>query len=138
MGVHSVLSLPLLLPDRVVGAMNVYAHAKDAFGPEAVRIGELFARPAAVAVHNAQILAQSQRLAAQLTDALTNRAGIDQALGVIMSRTGATPEEAFDRLRRMSQSQHVKVAEVARVLMDEAVRRARARKPGPEPEASAS
>ena len=138
MGVHSVLSLPLLLPNRVVGAMNVYAHAKDAFGPEAVRIGELFARPAAVSVHNAQILAQSQRLAAQLTDALTNRAGIDQALGVIMSRTGATPEEAFDRLRRMSQSQHVKVAEVARMLMDEAVRRARARKPGPEPEASAS
>ena len=66
MGVHSVLSLPLLLPDRVVGAMNVYAHTKDAFGPEAVRIGELFARPAAVSVHNAQILAQSQRLAAQL------------------------------------------------------------------------
>jgi hypothetical protein len=138
MGVHSVLSLPMLLPDRVVGAMNVYAHAKDAFGPEAVRIGELFARPAAVSVHNAQILAHSQRLAAQLADALTNRAGIDQALGVIMSRTGASPEEAFDRLRRMSQSQHVKVAEVARVLLDEAVRRARARKPGSEPDASAS
>ena len=38
----------------------------------------------------------------------------------------------------MSQSQHVKVAEVSRVLMDEAVRRARARKPAPEPDASAS
>ena len=91
MGVHSVLSLPLLLPDRVVGALNVYAHAKDAFGPEAVRIGELFARPAAVSVHNAQILAQSQRLAEQLGAALINRAVIDQALGVIMSRTGRDP-----------------------------------------------
>ena len=115
------------------GSDELYAHAKDAFGPEAVRIGELFARPAAVSVHNAQILAQSQRSAAQLTDALTNRAGIDQALGVIMSRTGATPEEAFDRLRRMSQSQHVKVAEVARMLLDEAVRRARRGSPGPGP-----
>jgi GAF domain-containing protein len=128
MGVHSVLSLPLLLPDRVVGALNVYAHAKDAFGSEAVRIGELFARPAAVSVHNAQILAQSQRLAEQLGAALVNRAVIDQALGVIMSRTGATSEQAFDRLRAMSQSQHLKVAEVSRALMDEAVRRARARK----------
>ena len=69
---------------------------------------------------------------------MTNRAVIDQALGVIMSRTGANPEEAFDRLRTMSQSQHVKVAEVSRVLVDEAVRRARARKPAPEPDASAS
>ena len=37
-----------------------------------------------------------------------------------MSRTGAAPEEAFGRLRAMSQSRHVKVAEVARVLLDEA------------------
>jgi GAF domain-containing protein len=134
MGVHSVLSLPLLLPDRVVGALNVYAHAKHAFGPDAVQIGQLYARPAAVSVHNAQILAQSQRLAAQLGEALTSRAVIDQALGVLMSRTGASPAEAFERLRAMSQSQHVKVAEVARVLVDEAVRRARARQAGAAPD----
>lgn len=139
MGVHSVLSLPLLLPrpgadDRVIGAMNVYAHAKNAFGPDAVRIGELFARPAAVSVHNAQVLAQSQRLAVQLAEALNSRAVIDQALGVLMSRSGATPQEAFDRLRTMSQTQHVKVAEVARVLVDEAVRRARSRPPAHEQE----
>ena len=42
-----MLSLPLLLPDRVVGAMNVYAHVENAFGPDAIRIGERFARPAA-------------------------------------------------------------------------------------------
>jgi GAF domain-containing protein len=127
MGVHSVLSLPLLLPDRVVGAINVYAHAKNAFDPAAVRIGELFARPAAVAVHNAQVLAESQQLAAQLAEALTSRAVIDQALGVLMSRSGASAEEAFGRLRSMSQAQHVKVGDVARVLVDEAVRRARGR-----------
>jgi transcriptional regulator with GAF, ATPase, and Fis domain len=137
MGVHSVLSLPLLLPDRVVGAMNVYAHAKDAFDPAAVRVGELFARPAAVAVHNAQVLAQSQRLAAQLGEALTSRAVIDQALGVLMSRTGASPDEAFGRLRSMSQAQHVKVADVARVLLDEAVRRARSRQVAAAPDADA-
>jgi GAF domain-containing protein len=137
MGVHSVLSLPMLLPDRVVGALNVYAHAKDAFGPDAVRIGELFARPAAVSVHNAQVLAQSQRLAAQLGEALTSRAVIDQALGVLRSRTGASAEEAFDRLRAMSQSQHVEVVEVSRVLVEEAVRRARARQSGGGPDSTA-
>jgi GAF domain-containing protein len=137
MGVHSVLSLPLLLPDRVVGAMNVYAHAKNAFDPAAVRTGELFARPAAVAAHNAQVLAQSQRLAAQLGEALTSRAVIDQALGVLMSRTGATPDEAFGRLRSMSQAQHVKVAEVARLLLDEAVRRARSRQVAAAPDGDA-
>jgi GAF domain-containing protein len=129
LGVHSVLSLPLLLPGRVVGAMNVYSHTKDAFGAEAVRIGELFAAPAAVSVYNAQILARSVQVADQLREALTNRGIIDQALGVIRARTGAGPEEAFDRLRAMSQTQHVKAAVVAQTLVDEAVRRARARRP---------
>ncbi len=127
MGVHSVLSLPLLLPDQVVGAMNVYAHAKEAFGPDAIRIGELFAVPAAVSVHNSQVLAQSMRLAEQLGQALSSRAVIDQAIGVLMARTGATSEEGFSRLRAMSQAQHVKLSEVAGSLVDEATRRARAR-----------
>ncbi len=132
LGVHSVLSLPLVLPDRVVGALNVYAHAKDAFDADAVRIGELFAGPAAVSVHNAQVLAESQRLAAQLAEALTSRAVIDQALGIIMSRSGGGPDEAFDRLRSMSQAQHIKVADLARSIVDEAVRKARARHPDQE------
>jgi GAF domain-containing protein len=127
MGVHSVLSLPLLLSDRVIGALNVYAHPKHAFSTEAVRIGELFARPAAVSVHNSQVLDRSQRLAAQFELALTSRSTIDQALGVLMTRTGASPEEAFERLRGMSQTQHLKLHQVAQTLLDEAVRRARAR-----------
>jgi GAF domain-containing protein len=128
MGVHSALSLPLALgPDRVLGAMNVYAHAQQAFSPEAVAVGEAFARPAAVSVQNARVLAASQRLAEQLQLALTHRAVIDQAIGVLMGRTGADAAEAFEKLRAMSQAQHVKVAEVARVLVDEAVHRARAR-----------
>jgi GAF domain-containing protein len=127
LGVHSVLSLPLLLADQVVGALNVYAHPKHAFSTEAVRIGELFARPAAVSVHNSKVLDRSQRLAAQFEQALTSRSTIDQALGVLMARTGASPQDAFERLRSMSQTQHLKLHQVAQTLVDEAVRRARAR-----------
>ncbi len=87
LGVHSVLSLSLLVQDTVVGAMNVYARPKDAFDDRAERIGQLFAEPAAIAVQNAQILAQTQRLAANLAAALTNRAVIDQA--IIISRSAS-------------------------------------------------
>ena len=92
LGVHSVLSLPLISADQVVGAMNVYAHAKDAFDERAEHLGRLFAVPAAIAVQNAQILAQTQRLAATLQSALTNRAVIDQAIGILMSRSGVSAD----------------------------------------------
>jgi GAF domain-containing protein len=127
LGVHSVLSLPLLTDDVVIGAMNVYAHTKDAFDDRAERVGQLFAVPAAIAVQNAQILAQTQRLAANLQRAMINRAVIDQAIGIIISRTGITPEEAFDRLRARSQKEHIKVSAVATSIVDSAARRARGR-----------
>src|SRR6476646_991181 len=41
LGVHSVLSLPLQTPDGVLGAMNVYDHAKAAFDERSERLGEL-------------------------------------------------------------------------------------------------
>jgi GAF domain-containing protein len=127
LGVHSALSLPLLLSGQVVGAINVYAHGKDVFDEHAAELGELFAKPAAVAVHNAQILAQALALTAQLQRALSTRPVIDQAIGLIRGRSGRSAEEAFTQLRAISQNEHRKLAEVAQHLVDEAVRRARAR-----------
>jgi len=131
LGVHSVLSLPLLTPDGVFGAMNVYAHAKGAFDERSVSIGELFSVPAAIAVQNAQVLAQAKRLATNLQVALTSRAVIDQAMGIVMSRTGCTSGEAFERLKARSQAEHIKVSAVAQSVVDAAVRRARSRQ-GPD------
>jgi putative methionine-R-sulfoxide reductase with GAF domain len=47
MNVHSALSLPLITSDGVVGAMNIYAHAKQAFSERSVQVGQLFSVPAA-------------------------------------------------------------------------------------------
>lgn len=130
MGVHSVVSLPLLAPDGVVGAINVYAHAKDAFDERAAELGMIFATPAAIAVQNAHVLAQTRRLAEQLQSALQVRGVVDRAVGIMMSRTGGTEAEATTRLRELSQSEHRKLAVVAQNLIDEAVRRANARHRG--------
>jgi GAF domain-containing protein len=126
-GVHSVLSLPLISAETVVGAMNVYAHAEDAFDERAVQLGQLFAVPAAIAVQNAQILAQTQRLAAKFQEALTSRAVIDQAIGILMSRSGVTPAEAYSRIRLLSEHQSTQITVAAEGVVREAVRRARAR-----------
>ena len=135
LGVHSALSLPLLAGDRTLGALNVYAHDRQAFDEHAVQLGEAFSGPAAVSVANAQMLARAERLVAQLTAALTSRADIDQALGIIRSRTGGTTEEAFARLRARSQSTQVKLVEIARDVVNDAVARARARQTAAPPDA---
>ena len=127
MGVHSVLAFPLSVNDEVIGAINSYAHRRDAFAAHSIALGAQFAVPAAVAVYNAQLLASSRQRMTQLQQALRSRAVIDQAIGIIRSRSAATAEEAFDRLSRISQKEHIKLADVAQRLVEEAVRRARAR-----------
>ncbi|MFG1930031.1 GAF and ANTAR domain-containing protein [Mycobacterium sp. NPDC048908] len=128
MAVHSALSLPLNVGDRVIGAINTYARPRDAFGEHAVELGMQFAGPAAVSVNNGQLLDHAQERTAQLQRALGNRAVIDQAVGIIRSRSGASAEEAFDRLTRLSQTENIKLHVVAQRLVDEAVRRAKSRR----------
>ena len=127
LGVHSALSLPLRLEERTVGALNVYAHGRESFTDYDAQVGEAFAGPAAVSVANAQRLAEAERLIERLHHALSSRAEIDQAIGIVMSRSGGTSKEAFARLRELSQGRQLKLAEVARELVGDAVRRARAR-----------
>lgn len=127
MAVHSVLSLPLAVDSQVFGSINAYARARDAFGDHAVELGTRFAAPAAVSIRNAQLLASAREQTEALRRALGSRAVIDQAIGIIRSRSGGHSDEAFERLKRFSQVENVKLAVVAERLVDEAVRRARAR-----------
>jgi hypothetical protein len=89
-----VLSLPLLTPDGVFGAMNVYARARNGFDDHTVELGEMFAVPAAIAVQKAYVLDVARRLAINLQAALSAREVVDQALGVLRSSNGWRASEA--------------------------------------------
>jgi GAF domain-containing protein len=126
--VHSALALPLIVGDEVIGSINAYAKGRDAFAEHAVRLGSQFARPAAISVYNAQLLVNAQERTVRLQRALDSRSVIDQAIGIIRSRSGGTAAEAFERLAHISQSENIKLHAVAEGLVEEAVRRARARR----------
>lgn len=127
LGVHSVLALPLSIDGVVIGAVNTYARHRDAFAEHAVQLGSQFAGPAAVALHNAHLLGQARQHTQRLQRALESRAVIDQAIGIIRSRSGDSAEDAFARLTQLSQHEHIKLNVIAERLVEEAVRRARAR-----------
>ena len=131
MGVHSALALPLIVADQVIGAINCYANDHNAFGEHAVRLGTQFAEPAAVSIYNAELLAGARARAEKLQEALDNRAVIDQAIGIIRSRSGVSAEVAFGRLVQMSQTGNVKLRTVAARLVEDSVRRAQARRSQP-------
>jgi ANTAR domain/GAF domain len=129
LGVHSVLSLPLRSSEAILGSINVYAHAEHAFDDHAIELGELFAVPAAISVLNAQMLAQARRLSSYLHSAARTRAVIDQALGIIMSRSGCTAPQALSKLQEMSQLENGNLNTVAQRLLDGALLKTHASPP---------
>jgi hypothetical protein len=109
MGVHSTASYQLFLhrnQDDRLGALNLYGIRTAAFDAGAVEIGEVFA------VHCAAVLASA--IAQEgAEDALRSRDVIGQAKGILMAGHQVSAAEAFDLLRRTSQSRHVKLRDLA-------------------------
>lgn len=124
-GIRSTISFPLMVDKRSVGAMNLYSRQPHGFDHEASRVGEQFAAQAAVVLANTQAYWDAHELNQRLTEAMQHRAGIEQAKGILMAAQGVSDVDAFDLLVRASQRENVKLRDIARRIVDEAVSRAR-------------
>jgi hypothetical protein len=102
-----------------MGCYNLYSVWSDAFAPEGRGPLEVFAGNAAGAVAVAMKLADQTQLSEDLHQALTSRAVIDQATGIIMAQQRCRAAAAFDILRRSSQNRNIKVRELAAEIVSQ-------------------
>ena len=109
--VRSMLCVPLWIDERGLGALSLYADRVAAFSDPHERVAVLLATFAALA------LAEAQR-ADQMHDALGNRDIIGQAKGILMERHRVSADAAFSVLSRVSQAENLKLAEIARRLVE--------------------
>jgi len=125
-GILSTMSLPMLVKDEPVGALNCYARRIDAFDSDAlVTLGSMFASQAAIVIGNAQAYWEARELSMHLDEAMASRAVIEQAKGILMAPGGRNAEEAFGILVRASQRQNRKLREVASELVRQTEERGR-------------
>ncbi|MEU6132200.1 ANTAR domain-containing protein [Saccharopolyspora sp. NPDC047091] len=111
-GIGSCCAAPMFVGDRPLGVISYYAAAPHAYEADFL-LGGLIADLAATGLWCLLKHADKQQLDEQLRQALTSRADIDQAKGILMAQRGCTPDEAFDLLREQSQRHNVKLREVA-------------------------
>ena len=71
---------------------------------------------------NANVRADSTRLVQEFGEALESRAVIDQARGMLMTRLAYDADEAFDLLKKESQSKNEKMIVIAQRMVDSATR----------------
>ncbi|MCM4078254.1 GAF and ANTAR domain-containing protein [Paractinoplanes hotanensis] len=111
LGVHSMLSFQLYVQHDDLGALNLYSAKADAFDDESENVGLLLASHAAIAMAGAQ-------KEHDLSVAISARDLIGQAKGILMERHKITGDQAFHLLARTSQHANIKLAEIARYLVE--------------------
>lgn len=104
--VRSVLSFELHTEGKSLAALNFLAESSDAFTADSIEVGIVYATHATLAWNS---LHREQ----QFRSALASRDVIGQAKGILMERYDINAIEAFDLLRRLSQEDNIKLAEIA-------------------------
>ncbi|MDX6308483.1 MAG: hypothetical protein QOI06_1529 [Nocardioidaceae bacterium] len=117
LGLGSQLALRLLDGDGARSGLNLYAVRPGAFD-EAQEAAALFAAHARVAMAQAQ---GRQTLIA----ALTSRDTVGKAIGITMERYRITDEQALQMLVRVSQTNNVKLRDIAADIVAEKIEDAR-------------
>ncbi len=115
--IRGVLAVPLGAAD-LTGVLGLYSAEPHGFGPANRRAAELLTAAVSGVLHNVAECESLQALAANLRCALSSRAVIDQAKGVLMARFGVDAEGAFALLVTVSNRLNVKVRALAELVVE--------------------
>ncbi len=105
LGILAILSSPLLVRDRPVGALNIYSRTAVAFSTREKELAAVYATEVSkiLADTDASIDLETGALASRLRLALQTRHTISVAQGVLMERENVGEDAAFTLLRRLSE-----------------------------------
>lgn len=112
-GYGSILSIPLHVRDRTIGALNLYSRCPTSYEDADTAAAQVFAEHASVVLANAMAYSAVEAANRHLETALDSARIIGRAQGVLMARQSCTSQEAFDMLRRASQRSNRKLREIA-------------------------
>ncbi|MFD8491788.1 ANTAR domain-containing protein [Amycolatopsis sp. NPDC059657] len=113
LGVGSYLAAPLPVTGTTSAAINLFGFGDHGFHDTDEKLLELYTTVVTFALRATQRSVAAHASAHQLRAALTTRATIDQAKGILMAAHRITADEAFQKLVARSQQENIKLHEVA-------------------------
>jgi len=113
----SMLSVPMVVKDKAIGVVNVYTKDSHRFTTEEIKVLQMIANQAAVAVENTHLMKE----ALQAKEALETRKLVERAKGIFMKMSNLSEEAAHKLIHKKSMDSCKTMKEIAEsiILMDD-------------------
>ena len=117
-GFASVHAVPLRLRETTIGTLNLLRDTVGELDPQDQTAARAFADVATIGILHERSIRETALLAEQLQGALNSRIVIEQAKGMVAQRDGLSTEQAFSLLRGHARNNNLRLADVARDIID--------------------
>ncbi len=112
-GLVSMIAVPMLVKNRVIGVLNCYTAQEHTFTEEEIQVLTGVANQAALAIENTRLL--SEKVTA--VEELETRKKVERAKGIVMKRFHLGEEEAYKLLRKQSMDKQRSLREIADAII---------------------
>ena len=109
----SLLSVPMMSKENVIGVINTYTSIRHVFDDKEVKILQAIANQAAVAIEHTRLLEKSF----EMQEALTVRKLVERAKGHLMHSRKLSEAEAFRLIQRQSMNMRKSMREIAEAII---------------------
>ncbi|MCK9614131.1 MAG: GAF and ANTAR domain-containing protein [Candidatus Omnitrophica bacterium] len=109
----SMLSVPMMVKNRVIGVINCYTTTLYEFSESDIDLLTTVANQAAVAIENTELLVKTKIV----QEELEARKKIERAKGILMKQKGLSEEQAYELLRKVSMNKRLTMKDVAEAII---------------------
>jgi len=112
-GLVSMLSVPMVVKNKVIGVINCYTTSPHKFTDTEIDLFVTVANQAAIAIENTELLVKTR----VIQEELETRKSVERAKGILMKEENLTEEEAYTRIRKYSMDKRISMREVAEAII---------------------
>lgn len=109
----SLLSVPLSVKGKAIGALNCYTSEPHDFTETEINIITSIANQAAISIENTELMVKSK----VIQEELETRKKIERAKGILIKEEGLSEEEAYLKMQKFSMDHRKTMREVAEAII---------------------
>jgi len=109
----SMLSLPMVVKEKVIGVINVYTTRKYKFTKSDMDLLSAASNQAAVAIENTELMVKTK----VIQEELETRKKVEKAKGILMRRQNLSEDAAYKFIRKTSMNKRLSMKEIAEAII---------------------